>query len=172
MATLLPGLPHYEGPYHLPSLYPGMTKFCCSLLLRHTAVSFPPTESSPKRTTAIIRQSFYSPYTMPECAENVCDCCKNDGMKIGALAKKEGRNLFKQTQMVQTLLRLLNWSLRGSLPHRLPQGGEVPDKTLPGWGSPQGWPPEAWGMALAVGLSWHPHEFWALMKGSSLGLLL
>lgn len=33
---------------------------------------------------------------MPGCADNVCDYCKNDGMKIGAPAEeKEEKKLFK-----------------------------------------------------------------------------
>ena len=39
---------------------------------------------------------------MPGSADNVCDCCKNNGMKSGASAKEKEENLFNQTQVVQT----------------------------------------------------------------------
>lgn len=85
----LPGLLYCEGlspilpPYALALLTPAA--LCCS------NIQLCPfnLESSPKLTTMISKQ-FPSPlHTMHGYVDNVCDCCKNDGVKIGSPTKKK-----------------------------------------------------------------------------------
>lgn len=82
-SPLLWGAFPHPPPYALALLTPAA--LCCS------NIQLCPfnLESSPKLTTMISKQ-FPSPlHTMHGYVDNVCDCCKNDGVKIGSPTKKK-----------------------------------------------------------------------------------
>lgn len=151
-----PGLPHCEELFPSLSLpMPGhswallfSTALTCSCVLPTPGVITKMNNSSNQQAIFFFFFFLYNARS----ADNVCDCCKNNGMKSGASAKEKEEIYLTKLKWFRPGLRFLKLGPPNVLcPSSLPGWGAARE-TQSGWHGTQRWPLEAWRITVTVEL--------------------
>lgn len=147
--------------------------FCCSNTELRPSHPWSPHQSGHQQQSRSNHLFCFSD-TMPGCADNACDCCKNDGLKTGAPDKeKEKRNYLNKLKWFRPNLRLLKLGPAKVLcPSTLTGVGNCLVRPCHGGTAHSGGPWKLWESPLRWNCSGIRSELWALMMGSSLGFSL